>query len=414
MANYVLYGDGIHDDYPAIQEMLDSGACEVSLPAPRVCYLISRTLVIPAFCKLKLPRFAVIRLMDGANCYMLMNKTVSSPAKRIQDDMNDVAAHIYGFVDLYSQEEADVCSGFEIEGGIWDFNNMNQLPNPQQTRDYGPDGDFLGVGMLFYNVKNFRLANMTLKDPTNYAVEIDVASYFTVENITFDFNYGNPYAVNMDGIHLNGNCHYGAFRNLKGACYDDLVALNAHEGSRGDITNIDIDGIYAENCHSAVRLLTVSNDIRHVRIANVYGSYYQYCVGFTKYYPGETTGCFDNILLENFFASKAKRLPVQEIHMGADKDYQFPFIWLQDETVVKSLSIRGLHRRETDVPVATVRVEPTAVAERLHLEDVTLENLTDTHCPVLENLGRIGKLTLIDVPYAALEGDGTVELRREI
>jgi hypothetical protein len=32
-----LFGDGVHDDYPAIQEMIDSGVCEVSLPAPKKC-----------------------------------------------------------------------------------------------------------------------------------------------------------------------------------------------------------------------------------------------------------------------------------------------------------------------------------------------------------------------------------------
>lgn len=32
---YELYGDGVHDDYPAIQEMIDSSVCEVSLPAPK-------------------------------------------------------------------------------------------------------------------------------------------------------------------------------------------------------------------------------------------------------------------------------------------------------------------------------------------------------------------------------------------
>ena len=30
-----LYGDGIHDDYQAIQTLLDSRACEVVLPAPQ-------------------------------------------------------------------------------------------------------------------------------------------------------------------------------------------------------------------------------------------------------------------------------------------------------------------------------------------------------------------------------------------
>ena len=40
---YILYGDGIHDDYPAIQEMIDSGVCEVSLPAPKQKYIITKS-----------------------------------------------------------------------------------------------------------------------------------------------------------------------------------------------------------------------------------------------------------------------------------------------------------------------------------------------------------------------------------
>lgn len=32
--NAILYGDGIHDDTAAIQELIDSGLCEVSLPLP--------------------------------------------------------------------------------------------------------------------------------------------------------------------------------------------------------------------------------------------------------------------------------------------------------------------------------------------------------------------------------------------
>ena len=43
---YTLYGDGVHDDTMAIREMLDSGICEVALPAPRVKYCISETLCV--------------------------------------------------------------------------------------------------------------------------------------------------------------------------------------------------------------------------------------------------------------------------------------------------------------------------------------------------------------------------------
>ena len=41
---YGLYGNGVNDDYSAIQEMLDSGINEVVLPAPEKYYLISKTL----------------------------------------------------------------------------------------------------------------------------------------------------------------------------------------------------------------------------------------------------------------------------------------------------------------------------------------------------------------------------------
>ena len=74
---YTLYGDGIHDDTLAIQEMLDT-MCEVNLPAPEKNYLISKTLIIDSNKKLTLPRFAVIKLADNSNCPMVMNKVTQS------------------------------------------------------------------------------------------------------------------------------------------------------------------------------------------------------------------------------------------------------------------------------------------------------------------------------------------------
>ena len=67
MQKYVLYGDGIHDDTDAIQELIDHSGCELSLPVPQENYLISRPLEIPSNFKLKLPRYAKIRLADGSN-----------------------------------------------------------------------------------------------------------------------------------------------------------------------------------------------------------------------------------------------------------------------------------------------------------------------------------------------------------
>lgn len=390
MAQHILYGDGIHDDTAAIQEMIDSGVCELSLPAPSVRYLISAPLIIPSHFKLKLPRFAEIRLADGSNCVMLQNKTVYKPAPRLRECFREKWEHFWFFVDELSPDPEDACHDFEIEGGIWNYNNMHQREN----LIYGNRFDathYLGHLMFFYNVRHFRLSNMTFKDPANYAVMIDRASYFTVENIVFDFNDGNPIASNMDGIHLDGNCHYGVIRNLQGACYDDLVALNAHEGSSGDITNIEIDGLFAENCHSAVRLLAVDEQIRNVTVSNVFGTYYQYCIGLTKHYPGEATGCFDGIVLQSIHASKSERRPIQEAHMS-NKNHHFSFLWIQGGAPIGSLTVRDLHRREYVNPVPTISIEGGTTVKNLAVYGLTEENYTDSPMPTIVNRARIERL----------------------
>ena len=66
MYKYELYGDGIHDDTAAIQERIDNSLCELVLPAPQKCYLISKPLIIPSNFKFKLPRYAEIKLADGS------------------------------------------------------------------------------------------------------------------------------------------------------------------------------------------------------------------------------------------------------------------------------------------------------------------------------------------------------------
>lgn len=359
---YKLYGDGIHDDYPAIQELIDSGKREISLPLPENFYLISKSLELPSNFRLILPRFAVICLADNASCVMVKNKTITRENYVLNNSIMD-------FCEIYTDDYK--CENIEIVGGIWDFNNKNQIPNPIQTL-HAPNG-YSGFGMLFYNVKGLTIRSLTLKDPVNFAVTLDTVSYFTVDDIQFDYNYGNPTATNMDGIHLNGNCHYGRITNLKGSCYDDVVAINADEGSNGPISNISVDGIFSEDSHSAVRLLTVTQPVENINITNVYGSYYQYCIGLTKYYPGETTGFFDNITISNVYASKAERYAIYQ--KGNSPAY--PFIFVQDETVTKNLYVKNLHRKEKINTVETVFVGKTAVVDNLVLENITCDNLTE-------------------------------------
>ena len=143
----ILYGDGVHDDTAAIQELIDSGVCEVNLPTPKKCYLISKPLIIPSNFKLKLPRYAEIKLADGSNCFMLQNKTVMKPAVRLRDFLSPVHKALWCFVDMLSPDKEDMCHDFEIEGGVWNFNNMNQDPNPIYTRQFD-ERNYLGHTMF--------------------------------------------------------------------------------------------------------------------------------------------------------------------------------------------------------------------------------------------------------------------------
>ena len=422
---FTLYGDGVHDDHPAIQEMLDSGACEVSLPAPKKNYLITKTLVIPSNCRLVLPRFAEIKLADGSNCFMIQNKTVYDPAERthpevykheerLGDKAKDLVDRYNFFVNDYSPRPEDTAYNIEICGGIWNCNNMGQNPNPQRNDTYEPYG-YTGYGMLFYNVRNLTIRSLTIKDPTNFSITLDRASYFTVRDIDFDFNLGHPVPLNMDGVHINGNCHYGIIDSLRGACYDDLVAINADEGSFGPITNMMINGIYAENCHSAIRLLTVKNAVEHIHISNVYGTYYQYCIGFTKFYKGELDGYFDSVTVDNVYASKADISPVRDIVNTILPKWgrsTIAPIWIQKETHVKNVAISNVHRRENHHPVETVLVGAGAVVDNMVFENVTVESHIDEVVPLLKNDGVIKKLYARNLYVDrgdAIIGDGVIQ-----
>ncbi len=348
-----LYGDGIHDDYWAIQERLDTLCPLVELPTPEKYYLISKTLKIHSYQELRLPRYCMIRLTDNANCVMLANA-----------DRENGNVHI------------------TVSGGIWDYNNLHQQANPllhdisylatdDKPMPLGLDPDiYWGWPMHFLRVDNLTVRDLTLKDPVTFACTLDTVKWFTVENIVFDFNHGNPYPVNMDGIHLNGNCHYGTIRNIKGATYDDLIALNSDEGSNGPITHIDIDGLYADRCQTFVRLLTKGNAVEHIHIRNLHGTCFMYGIGITKWYKGNTTGYYNGLVFDSIHISRAEPVVHPDYpRMGLDS---FAMLSIESGTFVKSLTVSDMYRHESVLATPTVEVQKDCV-----IENLTLENCAD-------------------------------------
>lgn len=373
-----LYGDGIHDDYPAIQEMLDSGMPLVYLPPVKEGYRISRCLKIHSRQELKLDRFTCIRLTGRANCCMLENAEPES--------WNEYIA---------------------VSGGIWDMNHNEQSPNPyhfddqsvgifheayvERFRANASQGRlfleaYTGHCFRFNSIRNFTFRDVTIRNPVVYGVQMAYIEDFTVENITFDYTEGSPKLWNLDGVHIEGGCRNGFVRNLKGACHDDLLAITADDGKYGEIENIEVDGIFACGSHSAVRLLSWRLPIRNIHISNIYGTYYVYAVIMSRYYGEETDrGIMENLTFDNIHASFSKGT------VDVPGNYE-PLIAIGDRLHIRNLVIRGLYRREEVCSTPTIGIKEHTVINSLCLANCEQINLTDGPIEFLRNEGEIQNL----------------------
>ncbi len=387
-----LFGDGVRDDTAAIQALLDTGASLVELPAPKSAYLISRTLLIGDGQELRLGRFTRVRLADGSNCPMLANRDPAAGNRHVA-----------------------------VTGGVWDMNNLGQRHNLQalfwmdkaQRRSWLDEekeriqettvrwpgnrhspGYFFGVCFRFFNVEDFVLRGVTIRNPTTYGIQLWKVRGFLVDDVEFDYQWANPGKGNMDGLHLDGFCRNGKISNLRGICFDDFVALNATDGldnpGNGPIEDVDIDGIYCDYCHSAVRLLSRSHDapVRRVTIRNAHGRYYSYGIGLTYFHRDVVErGCMDRISIIDCGLSKSEE-PADGWQL-----YDFGLVEIEAGIDIGSLDIVRLSRDDDHRPEAdTIRIREGATVSRLVIRDCEQINRTDRPMRFLHNRGKVGEL----------------------
>lgn len=371
----------MHDDTAGIQAALDSGARMVYLPPPPHHYLIGKTLRVHSEQTLHLDRSTVIRLADHAHAHMLTN-----------------ADHDAGNAMI------------TIIGGIWDGNNARQTCDYHQGTDWRAPYDpkrYLGVLIQFNNVTDLRIANLTLKDPETFGIQVGNLCRFTIEDITFDYNM---LRLNMDGVHLHGNCRQGRIANLKGATNDDMVALNADDGrifemSRGPIEDIQVDGLWAENGYTAVRILSAGSPIRRVRIANIFGSFRYYVTSFGHFtvHPGEPSEISD-VVIDGVFCAKPTGPLARPLESDEWGRHNCPFFWVESQTNVANLHLANILRRERlENAPPTVFVSKAATVEHLEIRGACVTNDALTPLDFLVNEGVIDSLHLTDV-YLKVSG----------
>lgn len=375
---FKLYGDGIHDDLPAIQEMIDSGESLVYLPKPKKNYVISGAIRMHSNQELRLDRYTLIRLAPFANSTMIENADVENWNENIS-----------------------------ISGGIWDMNHKEQHPNPlhypspdtglklseeleklkfdKTVRQRMPV--YTGMCFVFNGVKGFNFGNLTIKNPVVFGIDLSYVEDFTVENIFFDYTEGSPKLWNMDGIHIEGGCKNGVIRNLRGACHDDMVAITSDDFMHGPIENIVVDGVFAQNSHSAVRLLSYKNPVRNVHITNIFGTFYANAVVMSKYHQSDDKSFFENITIDHIHASFCKGT----VDVPGNRS---PLINIGEDMEIKSLYISHFFRDETHNPLPTIGIKKGTHIGLLSVEKYQQTNSTGKPITFIQNDGIIDRLCL--------------------
>lgn len=370
-----LVGDGVHDDTAAIQARLDSGVACVYLPPPKDHYVISRTLKIGSEQELRLDRFTRIRLAPQSNCPMLENRTY-----RAGTGTNVFVA---------------------VTGGIWDMDNLNQRGNFMQDPElaksaptkFDPDF-FFGMSMRFCHVDHLTVRGVTVRNPVNYGIEFGHVSYVTADDITFDYRQGNPTLLNMDGLHFDGFCHHLRITNLRGTCYDDMIALNANDGTcspeEGPISDVDIDGLYCDYCHSAVRLLSADAPVSRVTIRNVHGNFYVSAVWLTHHFWNRPApGRFDDIVISDIFAAKA--IPPPDVDGPWRRS--LPLIYVEGVANIGSLVMERIFRDERTLTAPTFGIDRREThVDSLVIRDCRMTNRLGGPIRFFDNKGTVDSL----------------------
>ncbi len=246
-------GNGIHDDYGAFQTALNSGASIITIP--QGIYPISQTLKVNSNTTIIADRNA--KIIMKSSCRRKRNEFLVS-----------------------NSDTANGNENIKITGGIWDGNNTaaeNEKPDI-----FDKDG-YSGTMLNFVNVEHLELSNMVLSNSVTYYVRICKVHHFAIENIDF---ISDNFGVNQDGLHFGGDVKHGTVKNIRalsfGQTNDDMVALNADDSiervenldlCRDTIEDISFENIFTENCHTIIRMLSITAEIKNIRFKNIYGGF---------------------------------------------------------------------------------------------------------------------------------------------
>ena len=351
----MLYGDGIHDDTAALQQMLDKcGVVTVEKPGT---YLITKTLIIHSNTRLVLSPGAKLLAAPMSLCALIEN------------------AHFTGG----GRDE-----NIEIIGGIWDGNcdamGLDGLDFFKHRNDepYRP-GRFTGKLIRFAHIDRIVLQRLVIRNPVSYGIQIADTCGFVVRDIYFDYNW---HFCTTDGVHINGPACNGVIENLAGTTNDDMVGLTTYDERHGEVSLGDIENVYlhnltAKNGYSGVRLMCGENyAIRGVRVDGLYGTYRYHAVVISNHSRRPGTVWFDDITIENVYASKSyEKLGDDCFLKGEDERDELAFFFFgRGGTRCGNVTMRNIRRHQEK----TTQSPLFQFLEGCHIDRLLLDNVVQT------------------------------------
>lgn len=376
----MLYGDGLHDDTLALQELLDrQGIVVIGRPGT---YLVSKTLKICSNTSLVLSPGAKILAAPLSKCALIENEHFAGGGK----DEN-----------------------IAITGGIWDGNCDNMGLDGVYEAEHRLDDPyspslFKGKLIRFAHVENISLEKMTVKDPVSYGVQIADARGFVVRDMKFDYNW---HFGTTDGVHINGPACDGVIENLFGTTNDDMVSLTTidephAEVTVGEISDIVIRNVSARNGYSGVRLLAAGGyAIRNVLTSGVYGDYRHNAVLISHHYTRPNTPIwFDDITVEHVHAHKTEKHLPDTCFRYWDRNCieKLPLVWIEKEVNIGRLILRDITRHETAKTNAyLVEIDKGAKIDRLIAENIHQTMAEGVDAPMWRNEADIAELIERDI-----------------
>ena len=258
----------------AFQRAIDENEI-VEISASEIPYDLDGSVLIDGNCKI-VAYGATVRLLPGVNVLMLRNRNVKdgscTQTVRGEDTNENIA----------------------VFGGVWE--------EPHTSRKgYGRSGmidesrSMYGVStcMLFSNVKNLLLKDLTFRHTGGFAVQIGNARDIAIQNILFEDCFA-------DGIHVNGNTENIAVRNLSGHVGDDLIALNMYDWQDSSINFGPLKNVFVEG-------LEIAPDSKFKDIRILPGIY--------RFEDGSTVDCS----LENVLIRKVKGVQCFKLYYQTPK-----------------------------------------------------------------------------------------------